>query len=168
MITQCTNQENRLTRTSRPIIVATPGYPSLYNISEMCNSVVRLGSGLINSQISIVDRHSPGLNSYLCGTIQVEVHLLVGTKKCPRLSTATPFPNAAAFIFHFYAHLRQIRGILFEITAGKVFFLQDAFYEYKPCDQKYGKSVYFQAFTLDDDCSNRGRIDYLCLTFALE
>ena len=121
VITQCSNQGKQLSRTSGPIIVVTPGYPNLYNSSEQCNNVINLDSELSNGRISIVDRESQGINSYSCGTgQQIKIRIIPGIlPSCSRLNSAETFQGATTFTFQFSADLRAIRGILYEVTAGK-------------------------------------------------
>ena len=113
--------ETELSVNSGPIVIITPGYPNAYNVTEECSNKITINSDILTRQISVVDRQSPGLNAYLCDTLQmVEVHIQPGTKSCPRVSSTASYPQATSFTFYFHPFLNSIRGILFEVTAGEI------------------------------------------------
>ena len=104
-------------------MITTPGYPNVYNVSEECSNKILMNSDILIRQISVVDRQSPGLNAYLCETLQmVEVHIQPSTsiRSCPRVSSTASYPQVASFTFYFHSFLNPIRGILFEVTAGEI------------------------------------------------
>ena len=121
MLRNCVIGETELSVNSGPIVITTPGYPNAYTVSEECSNKITINSDILIRQISVVDRQSPGLNAYLCETLQmVEVHIQPGIKSCPRVSSIANYPQVASFTFIFQPSLNPIRGILFEVTAGEI------------------------------------------------
>ena len=121
VLRNCEVGETELSMNSGPILISTPGYPNEYKVSQDCASKITINSGILNVEISIEDRQSPGLNAYLCETLpMVLIHIQPGTRSCSRFSDTASYAQVNSFTFHFHSSTNPIRGILFEVTSGEI------------------------------------------------